>query len=621
MIFEFWQEHTEEFLNLLDEHNFPSQRIGRYRAMIRRLMEREADGTWQSYVDAHNYYTERKELAKGTRDTYFSIIRKLQAYHLNGELPVYRLRKVYFSESDHSKGKLDLLPVYERLDTFVAGYHNEGYSDAFIAKARCIIQRVIVLSRTIEWNSFQEIRDWYCDQGLGKRFLYDVFSALNKFEYWMDYGTFPTRAGIQPQLRHIEPSIGALDLTYLQTHLNVLLSHMEEHGYSEDYRRKTKFIASRIIVLSRTVAWDSYEDIWKWYQGNDHQNRYLYDVRRILGLLANFHIHGLFPSNGEVQNPLCLRPSAYSNLNHEFKTLVDYGCQIEENRGLKQQTIYKKRSEISLLFYSLQIAGEDSLSKITECSVASFFYKDGRYLRGHSTASSITAFLKDTMEYAPDDCRRILSYVPKIRKTRNNIQYLTESESDAFCKALEDERNGLSYKYRAIGTLLYYTGMRCSDICGLTLDSVDLHRSVIHFIQQKTGHPVEIPLSAVVGNALVDYCAHERPATDSPYLFVTDCAPHRRLIKGAVQWAVVKVMEAASIRQDEGDRKGGHIFRHRAVSRMAEKNVPTPVISAIVGHTSPKSLDSYLYADMNHIRECSLGLEKYPMAEEVFSYV
>lgn len=209
--------------------------------------------------------------------------------------------------------------------------------------------------------------------------------------------------------------------------------------------------------------------------------------------------------------------------------------------------------------------------------------------------------------------------MPKIRKTRNNIQYLTDSESDAFCRALEDRQNGLSYKHRAIGTLLYYTGMRCSDICRLRLDSVDLQRSVIRFVQQKTGNSVEIPLSAIVENALIDHCLHERPATDSPYLFVTDRTPHRKLIRGAVQWTVAKVMEKAHIRQNKGDRKGSHIFQYRAVSRMAEKNIPTPVISAIVGHTSPKSLGPYLYADMKHIRECALGLEKYPIAEEVFS--
>ena len=39
---------------------------------------------------------------------------------------------------------------------------------------------------------------------------------------------------------------------------------------------------------------------------------------------------------------------------------------------------------MGLLLYSLQIAGEDSLSKISEYGVISFFYKDGEYLRGYT---------------------------------------------------------------------------------------------------------------------------------------------------------------------------------------------------------------------------------------------
>ncbi len=225
------------------------------------------------------------------------------------------------------------------------------------------------------------------------------------------------------------------------------------------------------------------------------------------------------------------------------------------------------------------------------------------------------------MEYDPDAYRRLLSYVPKVRKMRSNIQYLTDAECNSFRSALEDTGNGISYKHRAIGAILYYTGMRCSDISDLRLDSVDLNRCEIRFFQRKTDNQTVLPLSAVVGNAIIDYCVNERPETDSQYLFVTDDAPHHKLIKGGIQWAAEKIMEASGIRQNEGDRKGGHIFRHRAVCRMSENNVPAPVISAAVGHVNPKSLDSYLYADMAHIRSCALGLGKYPMAEEVFSYV
>ena len=59
MIFEFWQEHHEEFLDLLRQRDFPLQRIGRYKAMIERLIIRGPDGTWESYDNANNYYKER----------------------------------------------------------------------------------------------------------------------------------------------------------------------------------------------------------------------------------------------------------------------------------------------------------------------------------------------------------------------------------------------------------------------------------------------------------------------------------------------------------------------------------------------------------------------------------
>ncbi len=621
MIYEFWQENLEVYLDLLSRKGFSPQEIGRYRSMSKKLIENGKDGTWDSYDDAEKYYRERIDLSEKTRYRYYNIINKLKEYHFNNSVPCCMTRKERISESDTSKGKLDLIASYGQIDKFISDYRDQGYSDSVITKAHSIIERIVLKSRTIEWNTFSEIKEWYSKQNLSKKYLYEVFAVLDKYEHWFKYGIFPSRAGIQPQLKCIKPSIGELDLTYLQSKMNELISYMKEHGYSHDYIRKIKFIASRIIVLSRTIKWDSYADIWNWYLNGNHKKGYLNDIRRVLGLLENYHLKGLFPRNREVQNPLCPRKSAYLNLNSEFKEIVDFGCQIEEMRGLKPSTIRKKRSEISLLLYSLQIIGENTLSKISEEGVLLFFYKDGVFLHDHSTASSIAVFLKDAMNYESNECSRILSYIPRIRKRRVNIQYLTESECNAFCRALEDDKNDLSFKNRAIGTLLYYTGMRCSDICGLKLDSVDLHQSVISFIQQKTGTEAKIPLTAIVGNAIIDYCLNERPKTDSPYLFVTDRAPYRKLIKGAVQWTVFKVMKAASIRQNKGDRKGSHIFRHRVVSRMVENNVPIPVISAIVGHSNPKSLDAYLYADMKHLRECALGLEKYPISEEVFFYV
>lgn len=112
----------------------------------------------------------------------------------------------------------------------------------------------------------------------------------------------------------------------------------------------------------------------------------------------------------------------------------------------------------------------------------------------------------------------------------------------------------------------------------------------------------------------------ERPESDSPYLFLGDQAPYHPMKPGSMGWIVTKIMDRANIRQNQGDRRGTHIFRHRAATVMAENNIPAPVISATLGHTSLKSLDAYLSADIVHLRECALDIGKYPMAEEVFDH-
>jgi len=37
-----------------------------------------------------------------------------------------------------------------------------------------------------------------------------------------------------------------------------------------------------------------------------------------------------------------------------------------------------------------------------------------------------------------------------------------------------------------------------------------------------------------------------------------------------------------------------------------------------LGHTSPESINPYVDADLEHLRECSLDIEDYPVAEKVF---
>ena len=129
------------------------------------------------------------------------------------------------------------------------------------------------------------------------------------------------------------------------------------------------------------------------------------------------------------------------------------------------------------------------------------------------------------------------------------------------------------------------------------MTSIDWDRDFIYIRQQKTEIPFELPLTAVVGNAIYDYLTSERPNTESRYLFVSQHKPYERLKNRSIGNVAVKIMKVAGIRQSKGDRKGFHIFRHHLATALLGNGVPQPVISRTLGHTSPDSLDSYLRAD------------------------
>lgn len=95
--------------------------------------------------------------------------------------------------------------------------------------------------------------------------------------------------------------------------------------------------------------------------------------------------------------------------------------------------------------------------------------------------------------------------------------------------------------------------------------------------------------------------------------------PFSPLAAGSIGNIVAKACRLAGIRQEPGDRKGTHIFRHSLASSMLENGVPQPVITQTLGHTAPDSLEPYLRADFVHLKECALSIEAFPLAEEVFS--
>src|SRR6476620_3596448 len=78
----------------------------------------------------------------------------------------------------------------------------------------------------------------------------------------------------------------------------------------------------------------------------------------------------------------------------------------------------------------------------------------------------------------------------------------------------------------AIVQLAVSTGLRCGDIVGLQLRSIDWRRDEIRIVQRKTSVPLALPLAVEAGNAVVDYVLNARPVSDEPEVFLRAYAPY-----------------------------------------------------------------------------------------------
>lgn len=407
-----------------------------------------------------------------------------------------------------------------------------------------------------------------------------------------------------------------MDLQNLKEHHKELLSFMEDNGYCSTYIQRFRDEINRILADADSHRWQSYQDIYLEYLKLPHSKDYLRNKRTIIGALEQFDLFGRFP-DGRHRHTLFERGS-YHLLEPEFQELIDFYRLHEIQRGKKESTIRGESLNTASFLYRMQEQGARCLDEVTEDAVLSFFVsEDGLLQKGCSYKKNISAVFKAGLKWKEPQCRRILGFLPLLRETRKNIQYLTQDEVRLLREAAEDK--GFSARNKAVILLLLFTGLRGCDIAGLTFSSIDWEKERILVDQQKTSVPVEIPLSVVVGNAIYDYLAEERPDTGSPRLFLSKTHPFSPLAAGSIANIVSKACKLAGIRQDPGDRKGTHIFRHNLASSMLENGVPQPVITQTLGHTAPDSLEPYLRADFVHLKECALSIEDFPLAEEVFS--
>lgn len=408
-----------------------------------------------------------------------------------------------------------------------------------------------------------------------------------------------------------------MDLSSLKMNGNDLLGHMRKQGYSQIMLDEVSKVIS-FLLSKEGNAWGSYENVLDEYlepYKNSSRSTRANKISRF-NAVAAFVLYGKLPDG--LPNNQLTKKGTYYKLNSDYRTHIENFMANLRGNTLSESTIKCYAGNAASILLKLQERGCKSLEDVRESDLVAVFYNDG-----HLTSSGYRAiffkFLRDA-DLAPNLAKRLRIWTPKYKKRKQNIQYLTAKEAETIRETLRTGEN-LSYRDKAMGMLLFYTGLRSIDVAKLKLADIDWENDLIRIVQEKNDVPWVAPLSAPVGNAIYDYIELERPPSKDPHLFISLHRPFKSVTRKLVSGIVLnRIFDAASLRMKESDRRGSHLFRHHLTSVMLEHGVNGTTISDALGHQGTSSIEAYLNTDFKNLKKCALSIEMYPLKLEEITY-
>jgi site-specific recombinase XerD len=200
---------------------------------------------------------------------------------------------------------------------------------------------------------------------------------------------------------------------------------------------------------------------------------------------------------------------------------------------------------------------------------------------------------------------RVLAIPPK-RLERRIVSFLTAHELESLFSVPEPS-SWVGRRDHALLVLAAQTGLRLSELTGLTCADIVLSRGAHVRCEGKGRKERATPLLASTVQVLRAWMAERGGRPDDP-LFPAYGKGGGRLSPDAVQWAIAKYVKQAaehcpSLR---GKHVTPHVLRHSTAMLLREAGVDATVIALWLGHSSMKSTDPYMHADLR-VKERALA--------------
>jgi integrase/recombinase XerC len=286
--------------------------------------------------------------------------------------------------------------------------------------------------------------------------------------------------------------------------------------------------------------------------------------------------------------------------------LEEFDEYLELQRGRSEHTRRAYLGDLRSLFAFLaERTPNPSLDRLTLLALRAWLSAQAATGTARTTIARRTSAVKTFTAWA---CRRGLIDVdpasrlqmPKAHRTLPAV--LRQDQAlDAMDAAESGAQQGdpLALRDRLIVEMLYATGIRVSELCGLDVDDVDAGRRVLRVLG-KGNKQRTVPFGEPVVRALTSWLTDGRPAlaitSSGPALLLG--ARGRRVDQRQVRTVVHQTMSAVAGAPDIGP----HGLRHSAATHLLEGGADLRVVQELLGHSSLATTQLYTHVSVARLR-------------------
>ena len=293
----------------------------------------------------------------------------------------------------------------------------------------------------------------------------------------------------------------------------------------------------------------------------------------------------------------------------------EYETYLRVQRGLSEDTIYH-----CLRFYDRFLTakfgtGLGDLNTVKPDDITGFILRlrEAQNAPRDKTGPSHLRNLFQFLFWSGKTQRNLSSAVPKARQPKPTgiPRYLEPEQVNRLIEVVRGHEKTGRRNY-AMLMLIARLGLRPPEVTAIELNDIDWRAGEILIRGKRQLHD-RMPMSAEIGEAIVDYIKNERRGPDRA-LFVSVKPPFKRFKDAQIlRWILRDAYDATGISPPQA-YIGTHILRHSLATDMLRKGASLTEIGDVLRHRSAMNTTIYAQHDVDALRSIS---RPWPTAEEV----